>query len=154
MDNYFEYVSNVIFDSKNRLSLLQNTVYCLSLPVAMPSITNLTFSPGSSFSNLTCISTGSVATTVTFTRDDTTVGTLRDGESIESGDVTYQLTQTVTNRAQSTYENVLTFNQSLSDIVGSSFTCSVQNTVGTSPTSAPLEIMGEIAIINVHCLNR
>ena len=73
---------------------------------------------------------------------------------MDFGGVTYQLVQTVTNRAESTYQNVLTINQPLASIVGSSFTCSVQNTVGTSPTSAALEIMGEIAIINVHCLNR
>ena len=77
----------------------------------------------------------------------TTVGPLRDGESMESGGVTYQLAQAVTNRTQSTYQNVLTINQQTADIVGSSFTCSVENTVGTSPTSDSLQIMGEIAII-------
>ena len=84
----------------------------------------------------------------------TTVGPLRDGESMDFGGVTYQLTQTVTNRAQSAYQNVLIISQLLADIEGSSFTCSVENTVGMSTPSAPLEIMGEIAIINVHCLNR
>ena len=63
------------------------------------------------------------------------MGPLRDGESMEFGGVTYQVTQTVTNRAQSTYENVLTINQPLADIAGSTFTCSVENTIGTSPAS-------------------
>ena len=66
---------------------------------------------------------------------------------MESGGVTYQLAQTVTNRPQSTYQNVLTINQPLAEIVDSSFTCSVENTVGTSSTSDSLQIMGEIAII-------
>ena len=82
-------------------------------------------------------------------RDGTTVGPLRDGESMDFGGVTYQLTQTVTNRAESTYQNVLTVNQSLASIVGSSFTCSVENAIGTSPTSDSLRTMSEITII--HC---
>ena len=117
----------------------------------MPTITNpLVFTQGFQFSTLTCTSTGSIATTVTFMRDGTTVGPLRDGESMESGGVTYQLAQTVTNRAESTYENVLTINQPLSDIVGSTFTCSVENTIGTSPTSDSIQIMGEFVPHKSH----
>ena len=86
-------------------------------------------------------------------RDTTTVGPLRDGESVVVGGVTYELAQTVTSRTQSTYENVLTISQPLASIVGSTFTCSVQNTVGTSPTSDPLPIIGKIAITIVYCLN-
>ncbi len=82
-------------------------------------------------------------------RDGTTVGPLRDGESMDFGGVTYQLVQTVTNRAESTYQNVLTVNQPLASIVGSSFTCSVENAIGTSPTSDSLRTMSEITII--HC---
>ena len=52
--------------------------------------------------------------------------------------ICYHLVQTVTNRRESTYENVLTINQPLTDIVGSTFTCSVTNTIGTSnPVSQP-----------------
>ena len=70
------------------------------------------------------------------------MGPLRDGESMDFGGVTYQLTQTVTDRAQSTYQNVLTINQPLADIVGN-FTCSVENTVEMSLASDSLQIMGE-----------
>ena len=147
MDIYNEFVSDIIFDSK---TLLQNTVYivnCLSLPVAVPTITNpLVFTLGASSSTLTCTSAGSVATTVTFMRDGTIVGPLRDGESMEFGGVTYQLAQTVTNRTQSTYQNVLTINQPLSSIVDSTFICSVDNTIGASSTSDSLQIIGKIAI--------
>ena len=76
-------------------------------------------------------------------RDSTTVGPLRDGESMEFGGVTYQLTQTVTDRAGSTYQNVLTINQPLSDIEGSIFTCSVENTIGTSSDSLPITVNGK-----------
>ena len=76
-------------------------------------------------------------------RDGTTVGPLRGGESKEVDGVTYQLTQMVTNKSQSTYQNVLTINQPLADIEGSTFTCSVENTIGTAPDSHPLAITGE-----------
>ena len=123
---------------------------CLPLPAAIPNITNpLVFTPEPSSSTLTCTSTGSVATNVTFSRDGTTVGPLRDGESMEFGGVTYQLAQTVTNRAQSTYENVLTINQPLANIIGSTFTCSVENTIGVSPTSQPFIITSEHSVSSV-----
>ena len=76
-------------------------------------------------------------------RDSTTVGPLRDGESMDFGGVMYQLTQTVTNRAGSTYRNVLTINQPLSDIEGSTFTCSVASTIGTSSNSEAITVNGK-----------
>ena len=64
------------------------------------------------------------------------------------GGVTYELTQTVTDRRASTFDNVLTINQPLADIVGSSFSCSVTNSIGTSTASDTLEIMdGKFMII-------
>ena len=81
-------------------------------------------------------------------RNGTTVGPLRGGESKEFDGVTYQLTQMVTNRSQSTYQNVLTINQPLADIVGSTFTCSVENTLGTANDSHPLAITGELFCMN------
>ena len=80
-------------------------------------------------------------------RDGTTVGPLRDGESMEFGGVTYQLEQTVTSRAESTYQNVLTINQPLANIVGSTFTCSADNVIpGPASASQPLTIMGELLL--------
>ena len=109
----------------------------------MPSIINpLVFNPGSSFSTLTCISTGSVATTVTFTRDNTTVGPLRDGESIELDGATYQLTQMVTDRSLSTYTSLLIIMQALSEVVGHNYTCTVVNVLG-SATSEEFEFTGK-----------
>ena len=76
-------------------------------------------------------------------RDSTTVGPLRDGESVVIGGVTYELAQTVTDRTQSTYQNVLTINQPLSDIEGSTFTCSVENTLGASSDSQDITVNGK-----------
>ncbi len=109
---------------------------------AMPSITSLTFTQGSSSSTLTCTSTGSVATTVTFMRDGTTVGPLRDGELIELDGAIFQLTQTVTSRSLSTYASVLTITQDLSDVVGHIYTCTVTNVLGSSNPES-LEVTGE-----------
>ena len=54
---------------------------------------------------------------------------------------TYQMAQTVTDRAASTYENVLIINQPLASIVHSNFTCTVDNFLG-SDTSDTLHITG------------
>ena len=115
------------------------------LPLVRPTITSpLVFTPGSSSSTLTCTSTGSVATTVTFMRDNTTVGPLTDGESVTISGVTYQLVQTVTNRRQSSYESVLTITEEWSSLAGSTFTCQVENVLRMSETSQSFEIPGKI----------
>ena len=122
-------------------------VFCdvieLFLPPAGPTVNDpLLFNPGSP-STVTCISTDSPATTVTFMRGSTTVGPLRDGESVVIGGVTYKLVQTVTNRRESTYENVLTINDVLANLVDDTFTCTVVNALGMD-TSHPITIRGEI----------
>ena len=112
-------------------------------PPAGPTINDpLMFTLGSP-STVTCISTSSPATTVTFMRGSTTVGPLRDGESVVVGGVTYELAQRVTDRRESTYENILTINDALADLVSDTFTCTVVNTLGMN-TSQPITISGEI----------
>ena len=63
---------------------------------------------------------------------------------INNGVVTYQLAQTLTDRRQSTYENVLNITEPLSSLVGSSFTCQVGNVLGMSATSQAFVIPGKI----------
>ena len=75
-------------------------------------------------------------------RDDTTVGPLRNGESIQLDGAIFQLTQTVTSRSLSTYASVLTITQDLSDVVGHNYTCAVANVLGSS-NPEPLEVTGE-----------
>ena len=71
------------------------------------------------------------------------MGPLRDGVSVVIGGVTYELAQTVTNRRESTYENILTINDDLANLVGDTFTCTVDNTLGMD-TSPSITISGEI----------
>ena len=70
---------------------------------------------------LTCTSTGSPATTVTWTKD---------GATLTVDGATYSMTQTVTDRRTSTYENVLTISSDATSIVGD-YTCTVSNALGS-----------------------
>ena len=119
----------------------------LFLPPAGPTVNDpLLFTPGSS-STITCISTGSPATTVTFMRGSTTVGPLRDEQSVVIAGITYELAQTVTNRRESTYKNVFTINDALPNLVGDTFTCTVANSLGMD-TSQPIAIRGRYTILH------
>ena len=115
------------------------------LPAAVPTITNpLVFTQGSPSSTLTCTSTTSIATIVTFMRDGNAInGILRDGDSATGNGVTYQLSQTLTNRIQCTYDNVLTITEALSSLAGSTFTCQVENALGMSAISQSFQIPGK-----------
>ena len=86
---------------------------------ALPNITHMGFTYGPISSNLTCISTGSPATTVTW---------MKDGRPLTIDGSLYQLTQNVTNRRLSTYESVLTIPDTDSDRC--SYTCTVTNALG------------------------
>ena len=71
------------------------------------------------------------------------MGPLRDGESVLVGGVTYALAQRVTNRRESTYENILTINDALTNLVDDTFTCTVANTLGMDTTPS-ITITSEI----------
>ena len=77
---------------------------------------------------LMCVSNGGPASGVVWTRN---------GDTVSTG---YTLTQTVTNTATATYENVLTAT-TIADLVGT-FTCTVSNIRGTSTGS--IAISGEL----------
>ena len=70
---------------------------------------------------LTCTSTDSLATTVTWTKD---------GDTLTVDGITYSMTQTVTDRRTSTYENVLNISSDATSIVGD-YTCTVSNALGS-----------------------
>ena len=122
------------------------------LPAAVPAITNpLVFTQGSPSSTLTCTSTTSIATTVTFMREGIVInGIVRDGDSATVNGVTYQLSQTLTNRIQSTYDNVLTITEALSSLAGSTFTCQVENALGQSQTSQSFHILGKTCGLGMY----
>ena len=118
------------------------------LPAATPTITNpLVFTQGSPSSTLTCTSTTSIATTVTFMRDGNAInGIVRDGDSATVNGVTYQLSQTLTDRIQSTYDNVLTIIEPLSSLASSTFTCQVENALEMSVISDSFQILGKTLV--------
>ena len=86
---------------------------------AAPTISDLEFDAASR--TLTCTSTGSPATTVTWTMD---------GDALTVDGTTYSMTQNVTDRSASTYENVLTIGSEVMNIVGN-YTCTVSNALGS-----------------------
>ena len=99
------------------------------LPSALPTVSSLTYDPDTR--TLTCTSTDSPATTVTWTRD---------GDTLTVDGIAYSMTQTVTDRSASTYENVLTL-PATGDISGM-YRCQLANALGDS-TTVTFEVTGK-----------
>jgi hypothetical protein len=57
----------------------------------------------------------------------------RDGERIYFNDTTYHSNQVLLNRTTSTYNNTLTINATIEDVIGE-YSCSVMNSIGSSET--------------------
>ena len=55
----------------------------------------------------------------------------RDGERIYQNDTNYQFSQILVERTSSTYNNTLTINGTIEDVVGE-YSCTVSNTLGSS----------------------
>ena len=93
----------------------------LYIYAGLPNVTSLIYDDQSN--TLTCTSTGGPATNVTWKKDGVVI-TLN---------ATYQQTQIVTNTTTSTYQTVLTIDQSVnqSDIEGT-YNCTVENIRGES----------------------
>ena len=86
-----------------------------------PNITDLTYYEETG--TLTCVSTVSPATTVSW---------MKDGQPLTVEDSTYYtLTQTVTDRATSTYSNVLTVSEEVPGSVAGTYNCTVSNELGS-----------------------
>ena len=96
-----------------------NDIFIAIVLCSSPAPPNITSVNGSMSPDVTCVSTGSPATNVTWRRN---------GQPLTIDGSRYQLTQTVTNRSLSTYENVLT----ISDIDRCSYTCTVTNALGNN----------------------
>ena len=73
---------------------------------------------------LTCVSSGGPATTVTW---------MKNNQILTIDDKSYQQSQSLTNTALATYENILYFDNA-TNLVGY-FTCTVQNARGNSSKS-------------------
>ena len=83
-----------------------------------PTITDLTYHEESG--SVRCVSTGSPATTVSW---------MKDGLPIDDS-TGYTHTQTVTDRANSTYSNVLRVSEGAPGRVAGTYTCTVYNELG------------------------
>ncbi len=107
---------------------------CLIVLSVLPSIDSLTFDPDSF--TLTCTSTGSPATIVTW---------MKDGSPLVIDGTTYSMEQTVTGRSTSTYDSVLTIGDSGSRF--GTYTCEVSNALGSS---GPTAIAGKYQSYRVY----
>ena len=88
-----------------------------------PIIMSLTFEEGNC--TLTCISTGSPPTVVSW---------MKDGENITIDGHHFSLSQTITDRVNSTYNNILTVRERVPGGVAGVYTCQVSNVLGFNPT--------------------
>ena len=82
-----------------------------------------------------CISTGSPATVVTW---------MKDGVIIDESSTDYTLTQTITNRATSTYNNIVTVNEGAPGGVTGTYICTVTNDLGTA--TGQVVAVGELMV--------
>ena len=85
-----------------------------------PTITNLTYQKESR--TLSCVSTGSPATTVSW---------IKDGYPLTIDGFIYYLNQTVIDRASSTYSNVLTVSEEGPGGIAGTYNCTVANEFGS-----------------------
>ena len=116
--------------------------FCEMLFLELVNITSVIFKSESSSSTLTCNSTGSPPTTVTWIVKDGQRITMRDGDSETRNGINYHLKQTVTDRKHSTYSNVLSIS-STSVLVGN-IVCTVSN-VWTSDTKR-IDVRGKFIV--------
>ena len=93
---------------------------CFVITTVQPRISSLTYDGDNR--TLTCVYTGSPATTVSWEKDGVPLST--DGSS-------YHMTQTVTDRASSTHSIVLTVSEMAPTGVAGSYICTVSNQTGS-----------------------
>ena len=105
--------------------------HTLSFPshTVTPTITNLTYHEGNDSHTLTCVSTGSPATTVCWTKDKAPLTS------------DYTISQTVIDRSTSTYSNVLTVSPKGAAGI---YNCTVSNDLGSD--SRVVEALGELSL--------
>ena len=105
------------FSGERESSILYHMI--TQIPTESPTITDLTYQEEDR--TVTCVSTGSPATTVSW---------MKNGQLlITDGSTDYTLTQTVTDRVSSIYSNVLTVSEGVS--VAGTYNCTVTNDLGS-----------------------
>ena len=103
---------------------------CLLSRTAAPHVTSLQRTNSTTNLALTCTSTYSPATDVTW---------MKDGDVLDIDGVKYKTYQTVTDRQNSTYQNILVVDDDIENVTGN-YTCQVTNRFGSS--SRDLTIRG------------
>ena len=118
-------VCYLLFKTTNGIRLLMHRLTNHLLPHTVPPrVTSLYRTSSTTNLTLTCTSTSSPATTVTWMKDDDTLDI--DGEK-------YKTYQTVTNRRTSTYQNTLVVvDDDIENITDIYYTCRVTNRFGSS----------------------
>ena len=127
------------------LVMLLRCTHVLTLQsIAPPRVTSFQRTSSTTHFTLSCYSTNSPATSVTWVKDDTNLTI--DGSL-------YQLTQTVTYRRGASYTNTLVSTDSLDNVVGS-HTCIVSNRFGSSSRSTVIAggLILEVSRVYKMCL--
>ena len=109
-----------------------------------PTISSLTYQEASR--TLTCVSTGSPPTVVEW---------MKNGQPLTIDGSLYSLSQTVTDRAASTYDNTLTVSERAPGGVAGNYTCTVSNSLGFPPAIMTVVAVGELEYTlssSVRCL--
>ena len=99
-----------------------------------PTISSLTYQE--EIRTLTCVSTGSPPTVVSW---------MKDGENITIDGADFSLSQTVTDRVSSTYNNTLIVGEGVTGGVAGIYNCTVSNVLGSN--SGGITAVGEWSII-------
>jgi len=94
----------------------------INFVTAAPNVTILRRTSSTTNLTLTCTSTNSPATNVTW---------MKDGDTLDIDGVKYKTYQTVTDRRTSTYQNTLVVDDDIENIT-KSYTCIVTNKFGSS----------------------
>ena len=124
-----DYIPMILMVSDSTFQTFFNTVF--SSATDPPNIINLTYDEESR--SLICVSTRSPATVVSW---------MKDGDIIDESSTDYTLTQTVTDRATSTYSNVLTIRMGASEV--GTYICTVSNELGSD--SEEVVTLGELMV--------
>ena len=100
---------------------LQPVHVLFSFP-APPTCSNVDYTSSDGLHTISCVTHGSPPTKVTWEKD---------GEEIYMNDTFYQFSQALVNRTTSTYNNILTINATIEDVVGE-YSCTATNSLGSS----------------------
>ena len=110
--------------------------FCLSSSTVPPQCHSIEYTFMDNTHTLSCVSYNSPPTNVVWERD---------GERIYFNDTSYQSSQMLMNRTTSAYNNTLTINATIEDVIGE-YSCTVSNDLGSSYEN--VTVKGEQSVIS------